>query len=200
MPLPDDASVGQLDRGAAAVRRAQHEPDVVAGLGAQLLAVGGTRTTELEVVDSDKSRNAILALVPSAVSNEKAAAMFREFVTAALLTAAARLTSHSDAHLRASLIAAQLVGIAVLRHVIRVEPIAKASPDEIATLVAPSSGITCDRRHRRSGAGRRGFHVEAGDGPVQPAGEPPVGLTEQLHDRGDQDYADQGGVDEDGDG
>jgi AcrR family transcriptional regulator len=91
----------------------------------------------LQVVDSDKSRNAILALVRSAVSNEKAAAMFREFVTAALLTVIARLTSHPDAHLRASLIASQLVGIAMLRHVIRVEPIAKASPDEITTLVAP---------------------------------------------------------------
>ncbi len=90
----------------------------------------------LQVVDSDKSRNAILALVRSAVSNEKAA-MIREFVTAAPLTVIAHLTSHPDTHLRASLIAAQLVGIAVLRHVIRVEPIAKASPDEIATLVAP---------------------------------------------------------------
>jgi len=93
--------------------------------------------TYLQVVDSDKSRNAILALVRSAVSNDKAAAMFREFVTAALLTAVARLTSHPDAHLRASLIAAQLVGIAMLRHVIRLEPIAQASPDQIATLVAP---------------------------------------------------------------
>ncbi len=91
----------------------------------------------LQIVDGDKSRNAILALVRSAVSNEKAAAMFREFVTAALLTVIARLTSHPDAHLRASLIAAQLVGIAVLRHVIRVEPIAKASPDQIVPLVAP---------------------------------------------------------------
>src|ERR1017187_4589667 len=55
-------------------------------------------------------------------------------------------------------------------------------------------------RRRRSGARRRGFHVGAGNPPVQPGGEPPVGLTEQLHDRGDQDHADQGGVDEDGDG
>jgi AcrR family transcriptional regulator len=91
----------------------------------------------LQVVDSDKSRNALLALVRSAVSNEKAATMFREFVTAALLTVIARLTSHPDAHLRASLIAAQLVGIAMLRHVIRVQPIAEASSDEIANLVAP---------------------------------------------------------------
>jgi hypothetical protein len=90
------------------------------------------------VVDSDESRNAILALVRSAVSNDKAAAMMREFLTAELLPAIARLTDHPDAQLRASLVAAQLIGIATLRHVILVEPLVKASPDEIVTLVAPA--------------------------------------------------------------
>jgi AcrR family transcriptional regulator len=93
--------------------------------------------TYLQIVDSDKSRNAILALVRSAVSNEKAAATLREFLTAELLSIVARLTSHPDAHLRASLIAAQLIGIATLRHVIRVEPLVRASPDEIVSLVTP---------------------------------------------------------------
>ena len=91
----------------------------------------------LQLVDSDRSRNAILALVRSAVSSEKAAAMLREFLTAELLTVIARLTRHPDARLRAALIAAQLIGIATLRHVIRVDPLARASPDDIATLVAP---------------------------------------------------------------
>lgn len=91
----------------------------------------------LQVVDSDQSRNAILALVRSAVSNEKAAAMLREFLTAELLTVIAGWTRAPNAPLRASLVAAQLVGIAMLRHVVRVEPVAKASPDEIVALVAP---------------------------------------------------------------
>lgn len=92
----------------------------------------------LHVVDSDKSRNAILALVRSAVSNDKAAAMLREFLTAELLPVIARLTGHPDARLRASLVAAQLIGIATLRHVLQVEPLAKASPDEIVTLATPA--------------------------------------------------------------
>jgi AcrR family transcriptional regulator len=91
----------------------------------------------LQVVDSDQSRNAILALVRSAVSHEKAAAMLREFLTAELLSVIAGWTEAPDAPLRASLVAAQLVGIAMLRHVVRVEPVAKASQDEIVTLVAP---------------------------------------------------------------
>jgi AcrR family transcriptional regulator len=92
----------------------------------------------LQLVDSDQSRNAILALVRSAVSNDKAAAMLREFMTAKLLPVIGQVTAHPDARLRASLVAAQLIGIATLRHVIRVEPLAKASPDEIVTLVTPA--------------------------------------------------------------
>ena len=92
----------------------------------------------LELVDSDGSRNAILALVRSAVSNDNAAAMLREFLTAELLPVIGRLTRHPDAPLRASLVAAQLIGIATQRHVIRLEPLVRASPDEIVALVAPA--------------------------------------------------------------
>jgi AcrR family transcriptional regulator len=73
----------------------------------------------LHLIDSEGSRNAILALVRSAVSNDKAAAMLREFLTAQLLPVIGRFTPHPDAQLRASLVTAQLIGIATQRHVIR---------------------------------------------------------------------------------
>ncbi len=92
----------------------------------------------LQLVDSDGSRNAILALVRSAVSSDKAAATLREFLATQLLPVIGRLTRHPDAQLRASLVAAQLIGIATLRHVIRLEPLVKATPEEIAALAAPA--------------------------------------------------------------
>jgi len=91
----------------------------------------------IRFVDSDDSRNAILALVRSAVSHEEAAAMLRGFLTAQLLPVITERTGHPDAQLRASLIAAQLIGIAMLRHVLRLEALARATPDDIATLVGP---------------------------------------------------------------
>ena len=114
-------------------------PSLIAGLaGLPLPDFGQALTrTYLSVVDSDDSRNAILALVRSAVSHDTAAAMLREFLTAQLLPVIARLTGHPDAQLRASLVASQLIGIAMLRHVLRVEPLARATPDDIVTLVAP---------------------------------------------------------------
>ena len=120
-----------------------------AGLPNAIASLAGVPVTDfpaalvlayLELVDSDDSRNAILALVRSAVSHERAAAMLREFLTAQLLPVIARLTQRDDARLRASLVAAQLIGIAVLRHVIRIEPLATATPDDIAALVAPAIG------------------------------------------------------------
>lgn len=91
----------------------------------------------LGFVDSDQSRNAILALVRSAVSNEKAAALLREFLAAELLPVIVSRTGHENAALRASLVAAQLMGVAMLRHVVRLDPVARATPDEIIALVAP---------------------------------------------------------------
>ena len=91
----------------------------------------------IRFVDSDNSRNAILALVRSAVSHDEAASMLRGFLTAQLLPAITERTGHPDAQLRASLIAAQLIGIAMLRHVLRLEALARATPDDIAILVGP---------------------------------------------------------------
>lgn len=91
----------------------------------------------LRFIDGDQSRNAILALVRSAVSNDKAAAMLREFLAAELLPVIASRTGHENAPLRAGLVAAQLMGVAMLRHVVRLDPVARATPDEIVALVAP---------------------------------------------------------------
>lgn len=91
----------------------------------------------LQIVDSDSSRNAIIALVRSAVSNDRAAAILREMLTVELLPVIGAFTGQRDAPLRASLIAAQLIGIAMLRHVIRVDPLVRAAPEEIVALVAP---------------------------------------------------------------
>jgi AcrR family transcriptional regulator len=92
----------------------------------------------VKLIDSDKSRNAIIALVRSAVSNEKAATVLRDLLTSGLLRVIAQRISQPDAQLRASLVAAHLIGIATQRHVIRLEPLVKASPDEIAALAAPA--------------------------------------------------------------
>ncbi|GAA3497497.1 TetR family transcriptional regulator [Streptomyces prasinosporus] len=83
------------------------------------------------------TRAPLLAIVRSAVNNETAAAVFRRLVVTQLLRRIAGQLDPPDAELRAELAAAQLVGIAMIRYVIKVEPLASADPEQIVGRVAP---------------------------------------------------------------
>ncbi|GHE33151.1 TetR/AcrR family transcriptional regulator [Streptomyces cellulosae] len=83
------------------------------------------------------TRAPLLAIVRSAVNNDAAAAVFRRLVATQLLRRVAGQLDRPDAELRAELAAAQLVGIAMIRYVIRVEPLASADPEDIVRRVAP---------------------------------------------------------------
>ncbi|GAA3282059.1 TetR/AcrR family transcriptional regulator [Streptomyces labedae] len=83
------------------------------------------------------TRTPLLAIVRSAVNNDTAAAVFRRLVASQLLRRIAGQLGRPDAELRAELAAAQLVGIAMIRYVIRIEPLASADPEDIVRRVAP---------------------------------------------------------------
>ncbi|MGX1271564.1 TetR/AcrR family transcriptional regulator [Streptomyces phaeoluteigriseus] len=89
------------------------------------------------VWENPATRMPLLAIVRSAVNNETAAAVFRRLVAAQLLRRIAAQLDVPDAELRAELAAAQLVGTAMLRYVIKVEPLASADVEQIIARVAP---------------------------------------------------------------
>ncbi|MET7701324.1 TetR family transcriptional regulator [Streptomyces sp. NPDC005485] len=89
------------------------------------------------VWENPTTRRALLAIVRSAVNNEAAAAVFRRLVASQLLRRVAQQLDLPDAELRAELAAAQLVGTAMLRYVIKVEPLASADPEQIIRRLAP---------------------------------------------------------------
>ena len=72
-----------------------------------------------------------------AYTGEVSAAMLREFVGTALL---GRIASALDPvePLRLQVAASQMVGVVILRHVVRIEPLASASEDDVVALVAPT--------------------------------------------------------------
>ena len=85
-------------------------------------------------------RAPMLGLVRSAFTSEQGATMLREFVGEALLGRVAqtvRGAGPADA-LRVQVAAAQLVGVVVLRYVVRLEPLASASDDDLVALLAPT--------------------------------------------------------------
>ena len=87
--------------------------------------------------DSPEFRAPMLGMLRSAMTGEQGAAMLREFVGSALIGRVAEALGPVDP-LRVQAAAAQMVGVVILRHVIRLEPLASASVDDVVALIAPA--------------------------------------------------------------
>jgi AcrR family transcriptional regulator len=84
--------------------------------------------------------NAGAALFRSAMSNEWSARLLREFLTTQILRrvlADLRLDP-AEAPIRASLIATQMAGLAMIRYIIKLEPIASMPVEQLVRLIAPN--------------------------------------------------------------
>jgi AcrR family transcriptional regulator len=62
----------------------------------------------------------------------------RTFLAASLLPSIAEQLDDGERLLRASLVGSQVLGLAMLRYVWRIEPLASVSDDELVTMVAPT--------------------------------------------------------------
>ncbi|MEU1724298.1 TetR family transcriptional regulator [Actinomadura sp. ATCC 39365] len=90
----------------------------------------------LRVTAEPETREPMIALMRSALTNEQAATMFREFITNALLFQVAdRL---GVPHLRIEAAFGQMYGVIMGRYVIKLEPLASADPEELVELIAPT--------------------------------------------------------------
>ncbi|MGX2996545.1 TetR/AcrR family transcriptional regulator [Streptomyces sp. JNUCC 64] len=92
----------------------------------------------LGVWENPVTRAPLLAVVRSALTHEAAATVLRGIVLRQLLERVARELDVPDPRFRAELAASHMIGIAILRYVIRVEPLASADPEEIVAMVAPT--------------------------------------------------------------
>jgi hypothetical protein len=75
-------------------------------------------------------------MLRSAMTNEQIAALMREFVTSALFARAGEI--HQIPMLRINAAVGQMLGVALLRYVLKVEPIASATEDELVEQLAPA--------------------------------------------------------------
>jgi AcrR family transcriptional regulator len=78
------------------------------------------------------------ALLRSVVASESAAGLMRDFVSREVLTRLAESLELDRPQIRASLAASQLIGLAMLRYVLRVEPLASAPPAKLASWIGPT--------------------------------------------------------------
>ena len=83
------------------------------------------------------SRAPLLAILRGAATHDESAALVGQFIQGQLYPEMAKLLTGSATELRIDLAMAQLLGIAYLRHVLQVEPIASAPVDELIARVTP---------------------------------------------------------------
>lgn len=122
---------------------AMHLPVDPAELVGKLLASGRTDLGERWVrlffgIWDQPEGKPLLALIRTAVTNDAAAKLLREFVSHEILE---RVESELDldrARLRTTLAAAQVIGVALARYALRLEPVVSASIDELTKLLGPS--------------------------------------------------------------
>jgi AcrR family transcriptional regulator len=109
-----------------------------AGVGERMVA------TALTLWESDGVKDTFLGLLRSAVTSEQAATMLREFVTDTILAAIVRaagldrLGNRAEAEYRATMVATQLVGIALTRLVLKLPAITAVSVSDLAATVGPT--------------------------------------------------------------
>jgi hypothetical protein len=72
------------------------------------------------------------------VASESAAALMRDFASREILARVAEALELDHPRVRASLAASQLIGIAMLRYVVKVEPLASAPPAQLAEWIGPT--------------------------------------------------------------
>jgi hypothetical protein len=88
--------------------------------------------------DSEGDRNAIMTLIRAATIEPAAAELLRDFVQGELFPPLMRRLKTPQAELRANLAAAQLVGMGIARYVVRLEPLADMSEDDLVSWIAPT--------------------------------------------------------------
>ena len=97
--------------------------------------------TMLRVWDTTEVRTAFLGLLRSAATTDQGLVMLREFITSTILASvvrAAGLGDDAEGRYRAALVASQVVGLGFTRYLLRLEPIASASIEDLVAAIGPT--------------------------------------------------------------
>ncbi|WP_232326460.1 TetR/AcrR family transcriptional regulator [Microbispora sp. ATCC PTA-5024] len=105
----------------------------------------------LTMTSDPTSREQMLGVVRTAVVNDEAAAMIREFFTTAIL---ARIGAGLDIPpLRLQAAFGQMMGVVMMRYILRLEPLASAEIEDLVELLAPTIQRYLDEPGRGDAAG-----------------------------------------------
>lgn len=86
------------------------------------------------------AQHGLVAFVRGTIGSKAKTALLREMVTRTILSRimAGVAGPPAEVAMRGNLVATQMVGLMLVRYVVRLEPLASASPDDVVRLVAPN--------------------------------------------------------------
>lgn len=116
------------------------DPDAIAAAVAEGPPGGaGERLARLLVrtLEDPATRERVIALLRTSTADESAAAMLRDLYVERIWGRVARLLGDDQADARAALLGSQVVGVAMARHVVRLEPVASMAADALVAWLAP---------------------------------------------------------------
>jgi AcrR family transcriptional regulator len=111
-------------------------PEVFAGERAAI----GERVARflLTVLEDPEGRQRMTGLIRAAASEPEAAKMVRDLISREVLARIVQALDVEDADVRASLLGSQVVGLAMARYIVGVEPLASMPADAVAAAIAPN--------------------------------------------------------------
>jgi len=92
----------------------------------------------LTVLEDPEGRRRITGLIRAAASEPEAARMVRDLISREILARIVEALGVEDADIRASLLGSQVVGLAMARYIVAVEPLASMPADAVAAAIAPN--------------------------------------------------------------
>ena len=92
----------------------------------------------LGVWDDEENRAPLVAIVRTAMSDDQAASMVREFATTEILGRIVKAARGDNQELRATLLASQVFGLLIMRYIIKLEPLASTDPETVARAIGPT--------------------------------------------------------------
>jgi AcrR family transcriptional regulator len=92
----------------------------------------------LKLWDRPRNREVLLAMARTATTNPRGAKLLRDFIGGEILKRMADKLDPAEVPLRASLVGSQMIGLIVYRYILKLEPLASASDEELIAAFAPT--------------------------------------------------------------
>lgn len=122
----------------AVIDMSDNVPPAIESIFAGGLDAIGERIVRTLVENLDKSDHApLMMLTRSAPTDAQSEALLREFIDREITDRLAGLLGTPDAAMRAAMVNAQILGLTVTRYIMRIEPIASSSVDELVDRFGP---------------------------------------------------------------